>query len=228
VRWANGQPVGYRVLNNAWNGTDNVQCLQSIGNTFVVTSQGGVGPGNAPYSYPAVLFGYKDNYTSSFGSGLPKQISQITSVMTHWTHNAGTISGSYNAAYDIWFDTGPADTKATVGHDLPSAAYLMIWQYDPAGRQPIGSKLPNPAVIDGIQWNVWVGTGPVGVPCISYTYPEGQVLNGATLEIKDFINDAVARGSVPGNSYLAAVFAGFEIWSGGAGLATTDYWVALQ
>jgi hypothetical protein len=58
--------------------------------------------------------------------------------------------------------------------------------------------------------------------------PEGNLINSATLELKDFINDAVARGVVPANSYLAAIQAGFEIWSGGAGLATTDFWVDLK
>jgi hypothetical protein len=50
-----------------------------------------------------------------------------------------------------------------------------------------------------------------------------------SLEYKlgDFIRDAVTRGYVQNSWYLTNVYAGFEIWSGGVGLETTDFAVTV-
>ena len=59
--------------------------------------------------------------------------SSIGSVQTMWSNNAGSIGGSYNAAYDVWFST-----SATGDSGAPSGGYLMVWFYDPQAAQPIG------------------------------------------------------------------------------------------
>ena len=43
----------------------------------------------------------------------------------------------------------------------------------------------------------------------------------------DFINDAIGRGTVSSSMYLANIQIGFEIWDGGVGLQTHDFWVSL-
>ncbi len=45
----------------------------------------------------------------------------------------------------------------------------------------------------------------------------------AVLRSQPFIKDAVTRGYVQNSWSLTNVFSGFEIWSGGVGLQTTDF-----
>src|SRR5690606_4650383 len=53
-------------------------------------------------------------------------------------------------------------------------------------------------------------------PVVSYLI-QGTALNSLSFDLKDFIDHAVSQGYLNGNLYLTDVFAGFEIWSGGAG-----------
>ena len=35
--------------------------------------------------------------------------------MTGWSHNAGSVSGVYNAAYDVWFNNSASDVSGPTG-----------------------------------------------------------------------------------------------------------------
>jgi hypothetical protein len=50
-----------------------------------------------------------------------------------------------------------------------------------------------------------------------------------TFKLGDFIRDAVDNQKFLMNSwYLTNVFAGYEIWTGGAGLETTDFSATMK
>ncbi len=58
----------------------------------------------------------------------------------------------------------------------------------------------------------------------SITYVRLSATNSVTdLDLKAFIDDAVARGQASSSNYLKAIEAGFEIWDGGEGTQTTSY-----
>jgi hypothetical protein len=189
------------------------------GTSFQITAQtGSNSTSGGPVSYPSVFIG--SNYNrSTEGSNLPKLVSTIASVQTMWSNNAGSIGGSYNAAYDVWFSTSAAGDASA-----PSGGYLMVWFYDPPDAQPIGGVVSSGVTIPGASgsWDVWLGTNN-GKPCISYvrTQPTGSL----TFDLNNFIKDATAKYGQPIKStwYLTNVFAGFEIWSGGVGLKTLDF-----
>jgi hypothetical protein len=208
----------YVVQNNVW-GATTMQTLSVDGTSFEITQQtGSNSTSGAPVSYPSVFIG--SNYDrATTGSNLPKQVSALTKVQTTWSHNAGAQPGVYNAAYDVWFSTAAAgDTMA------PSGGFLMVWFYDPANAQPIGNVTAPNVTIPGVNgtWDVWVGPN-AGKPCISYVTK--QPIASMTFDLNLFIQDAVKNRSntIQAAWYLTNVFAGFEVWSGGVGLKTTDF-----
>jgi hypothetical protein len=217
----------YFVQNNVW-GDTTTQSLSYNGTTFEVKTQTGSnqpsGP-NAmgPVSYPSTFIG--SNYSrATTGSNLPKQVSALKSVKTGWSNNATSgISGTYNAAYDVWFSTNAGGDAMA-----PSGGYLMVWYGKPNGAQPIGSADPTPVTIPGVSgsWEVWLGQNG-GRPCISYV--RTQPTDSLEFDLNAFIQNAVTRGgSIQSSWYLSNVFAGFEIWSGGVGLKTTAFYAIVE
>jgi hypothetical protein len=208
----------YIVQNNVWGGTSD-QTVTYDGTTFTVTQQSGSNPTNgAPVSFPSVFIG-SNNGRSTADSNLPKLVSSLTTVPTTWTNNAGTPSGTYDAAYDVWFSTTAAGDPGS-----PSGGFLMVWYYKPQNAQPIGSVKFPAVTIAGVSgtWDVWIGDNG-SVPCISYV--RTQSIQSLSYDLNSFIKDAVASrpGTIQSGWYLTNVYAGFEIWSGGVGLKTTSF-----
>jgi hypothetical protein len=215
----NGQD--YIVQNNAYGSSAGQTLTYGPGTTFKVTTQNGTGnTSGAPASFPSIFIGSNSNHTTT-GNGLPKAVSALGTVQTSWTWADG-VSGTYNATYDVWFSQTAAGDPAIQGY--PGAAYLMVWLYKPTGAQPNGSSTASTTVA-GKDWNLWVGTSN-GKPC--YSYVALQKLNSFSFDLNLFIKDAVQRGYIQNTWGLTNVFAGFEIWSGGVGLQTTDFAVTVK
>jgi hypothetical protein len=209
----------YIVQNNAWGSAAGQTLTFGPGTKMKVTQQLGSGANGAPASYPSIFIGANAGHITA-DSGLPKAVSSIMKggSMTSWTWAANGATGSYNAAYDVWFSTGAAGEPQA---SAPSGGYLMVWYHDPPDAQPIGTAITT-ASIAGKNWSVWYGTNTdSGKPCVSYVAQ--QTLNSLTFSLGDFIQDAVTRGYVQNSWYMTNVFAGFEIWNGGTGLETTDF-----
>lgn len=237
----------YIVQNNAWNAgaVEGAQQLELSGNSFTVTQQNNPSFGNIPISFPSIFIG-KNGFQGVNGSlntdsddDLPLAINNIASIASTLRHNGGSVAGEYNVTYDIWF----ANTAPVGEYDDASAAFLMVWLYKPAGKNPIGL---NPFVrnitIPGAPgtWDIWVGRrGENGAednlndnaPVISYV-PTATIPNFQA-DLASFINDAVARSSAGGlngftfgaNLVLTDIFGGMEIWSGGQGLSVQEFTV---
>src|ERR1022692_4134850 len=214
----------YMVQNNDWGVSAASQTITyGTGTKFKVATQNGTGAGNNPASFPSIFTGANSNNTTA-GSGLPRAVSSIAkgSLSTSWTWAANGATGSYNAAYDVWFSTGSGGDPSA---SSPSGGFLMVWYEKPTANQPIGASVAS-TTIDGKNWNVWYGTNSGnGKPCVSYVAQ--QTINSLTYSLGDFIQDAVTRGYVQNSWYLTNVFAGYEIWSGGVGLETTDFSVTV-
>jgi len=139
-------------------------------------------------------------------------------VTTSWstTQPAGS---AYDVAYDIWFNQAPAT------NDQPNGAELMIWLNHHGPVQPFGSRVGT-ATIRGVRYQVWEGQQSWG-NVISYTMarPTTSVSN---LDVGAVAAYAVRRGAIQKSWYLIDVEAGFEIWRGGAGLATNSFSVNVK
>lgn len=217
--------MDYIVQNNVW-GSGASQKVKYEGTSFEIIEQTGNNSGQpAPVSYPSAFIGANNN-RETVGSGLPKQVSALD-VDTYWkVSGPGTVSGDYNAAYDVWFSS----SAATASENSPSGGFLMVWFHRPTNSRPIGTGGVN-VTIEGKSFEVWRGKNGA-VPCISYVSTTG--IAEWEFNLKPFVQDALTRNDCAGSPcmsnswYLTNVFAGFEIWSGGVGLKTEDFWVKVN
>jgi len=130
-----------------------------------------------------------------------------------------TQPSGYNndAAYDIWFN----QTSTTSGQ--PNGTEIMIWLNHQGSIEPFGSQVAT-ATIDGASYAVWTGNQS-SWKIVSYvaTSPVTSVSN---LNLLPFFSDAVSRGSLESSWWLIDVEYGFEIWTGGQGLAMSGFSVS--
>ncbi|WP_018332474.1 GH12 family glycosyl hydrolase domain-containing protein [Actinomycetospora chiangmaiensis] len=200
----------FLVQNNEWGAADG-QCITATTRGFTVDS--GVHDKNdAPASYPSIMSGCWMG-TCTEGTTLPRRISDLGPISSSIAGEipAGTTS---NLAYDIWADHTPRRN----GHN--DAVELMIWLKETGGIKPIGQQ-SGTATLGGATWDVWTGQNG-GVNVISYVR-QGYVDSADDLPLTDFVQDAVARGSVEATDFLTNIQAGFEPWTGGPGLALTRF-----
>jgi hypothetical protein len=122
-----------------------------------------------------------------------------------------------DAAYDIWFN------RTAKASGQPNGTEVMIWLNHQGKIQPFGSRV-GAATMDGSQFDVWTGNQK-SWRIVSYV--ASTPVNAATnLNLLPFFQDAVLRGSLDPSSWLIDVEFGFEIWTGGQGLAISDFSVS--
>ena len=203
----------YTLQANEWNSSLQ-QCLTSSGGTAwsVSTANFNLGTGGAPATYPSLYKGCHWGACTT-GSNLPIQVSSLGSATSSWS-TVQPASGAYDVAYDLWVNSTPTTTGQ------PDGTEIMIWLNSRGGVQPFGSQTGT-STAAGHSWNVWTGQ-QTSWKIISYVL-QGGGTSFSNLDVKALINDAVSRGSVNPAQYLIDAEAGFEIWQGGQGLATSSF-----
>jgi hypothetical protein len=213
----------YTVQNNEW-GSGAPQSITTNGNAgFAVTNSSLDNATNgAPGSYPSIYAGCHWGNCTHGGLGAhPVQVTRLTSpqtVTTSWKTRQPGGSAAYDVAYDLWFNRTPAATGQ------PDGAELMIWLNHHGPVQPFGSQVGT-ATIGGVLYQVWEGAQPWG-DTISYVMAD-PTTSVKDLDVGALAADAVRRGYIRTSWYLIDVEAGFELWQGGAGLATDSFSVNL-
>ena len=146
----------------------------------------------------------------------PIQETNIASATTtvHFTQPRGYNN---NAAYDIWFNQTSEATSQ------PNGTELMIWLNHQGVIQPFGSRVAS-AAINGVQYEVWTGN-QTSWRIISYV-AASPVTSASALNLIPFFQDAVSRRSLDPSWWVIDVEFGFEIWTGGQGLAISDFSVS--
>jgi Glycosyl hydrolase family 12/Cellulose binding domain/Fibronectin type III domain len=205
----------YTFQNNEWNSSAE-QCATVSGTGFKLTTADFNLPTNgAPATYPSIFRGcHWGNCTSS--NPFPIEENNIASASTSVSI---TQPSGYNndAAYDIWFN----QTSTTSGQ--PNGTEIMIWINHQGSIQPFGSQTAM-ETIDGATWEVWTGRQS-SWNIVSYVR-ETPVTSVSNLNLLPFFSDAVSRGSLEPSWWLIDVEYGFEIWTGGQGLAMSGYSVS--
>jgi Glycosyl hydrolase family 12/Cellulose binding domain len=205
----------YMVQNNEW-GSGAPECVAvASGGGFAVSRSAIANSLNgSPGGYPSIYRGCHWG-TCTPRSGLPVPVSRLLSpgtVTTSWATTQPS-TGSYDVAYDIWFNKAPTTTGQ------PDGAELMIWLNHQGAIEPYGSQVGT-ATISGRPYQVWFGQQ--GWNTISYSMVTGTT-SVQDLDIGKFVADAMSRGWIQKSWYLIDVEAGFELWQGGAGLATNSF-----
>jgi hypothetical protein len=215
----------YQFQSNGWNlmgGGHSISLLPGAG--FKMDQQSCNTSTDAPCSFPSIYIGTDADGERTSGNGLPKQVSQITSIPTclGWSSGGSPASDEYNVAYDVWFNSDPNATYAS--------QFLMVWYRDPPSFQP-GGMFPaqNGVVIGDHTWSVWRGPNHAQQDVVSYVSPsplaDGQAY---AYDLKDFIDDAVERGYLSPSLHLISVMGGFEIWGGAQGASVTGFRAEVQ
>jgi len=201
----------YDVQTNEWNSTA-TQCVSTDGGPdFAVTDSSIQTSGSAPGSYPSIYQGCNWGRCTA-DSALPVQVAQFGDAHLSWSINEPG-SGVYDAALDIWFNDGP--TAASTPHGTE----MMVW-LSSRGAGPAGHEV-GVARLDGYQLHVWYDGHP-GATYVAYVI-KGGTSSVSNLDLGNLVLDAESRGYLDPSYYLIAVEAGFELWRGGAGLATKSF-----
>ena len=201
----------YIVQNNRW-GSTTEQCITITNGGFQVTRSAANVPTNgAPAGYPSIYWGcHYGNCTPGFS---PVQLSSSAyggiSTSVSMTYPS---AGQWNAAYDIWLDPTPRTTGQNTG------AEIMVWLNRQGLPQPVGSRVATVSLAGGT-WDVWFGN--IGWNVVSYV--RTSATGSISFPVSTFTNDAISRGYASRSWYLTSIQAGFEPWTGGAGLAVTSF-----
>ncbi|GGU38240.1 GH12 family glycosyl hydrolase domain-containing protein [Lentzea flava] len=207
----------YLGQNNVW-GADTAQCV-AVGDQSlrVETAAHDRPPDGAPAASPSLIRGCHWQDCTDVGD-LPVRVSEMPEITSDWvTRQVDT--GIFNAAYVVWFHSGP------VASGTPDGAEMVIWMRSRGGVRPGGSVVAENVLISGARWNVWLARdgGRVRI-----TYERlGEVVSVRGLDIRAFTMDSVARGHVLPGWYLVAVEAGFNLWRGGAGNVIESFSVSI-
>ena len=189
------------------------ECANVSGAGFTITTANfNLKTNGAPGAYTSVYRGcHWGNCTRS--NPFPIQESNIAAATTgvSVTQPSGHTD---DAAYDIWFNK----TSTTSGQ--PNGTEVMIWLNHQGPIQPFGARTAT-ATINGASYDVWTGSQS-SWKIISYI--ASTPVNGPTsVNLLPFFSDAVSRGSLDPSWWLIDVEFGFEIWTGGQGLAASNF-----
>ena len=209
----------YTVQNNEF-GSGASECISTDGNAEFTVADSSIdnatdGP---PGAYTSIYQGCHWGNCSTGGlTSAPIQVADLTAgrVTTSWSTTQPGGGSAYDVAYDIWFN----QTPTTSGQ--PNCAELMVWLNHNGSVQPFGSQVASDVSLGGNSYNVWEGSQSFGD---TVTYDMTTAATSVSgLDVGMLAQDAASRGYLSSSCYLIDVEAGFELWRGGAGLATGSF-----
>jgi hypothetical protein len=214
----------YTVQNNEFDSSSS-ECAVTDGNADFTVANSAISNATdgSPGAYPSIYQGCHWGNCSSGGlTSAPIEVSDLTpgKVTTSWSTTQPGGSNAYDVAYDIWFNRTPT----TSGQ--PDCTELMVWLNHDGSVQPFGSTIASDVTVGGHTYNVWEGAQSTW-NTITYDMTSGTT-SVSNLDIGSLAQDAVSRGYLSSSCYLIDVEAGFELWQGGAGLATNSFSVSIS
>lgn len=209
VTGSNGQP--YVVRNKpSVNHNDDGMCVAVTGSAgFTVTRSPGIATSPKVRAYPYIGTGCFAGVCAGRAKAVSPHADSLGNYTIQWATRTPKHSGIWNSSLDLWI--GP--------HSGVGTTEMMIWlQYS---KQPWWAKLYPAVKLDGARWYVVPHATLPGRFYISFR--RATVAHQAKLRLAPFMAIAKRLGLVDSSALLWSVQAGFEIWSGGRGLAITHF-----
>jgi len=204
----------YIVRNDNFGGQ--TECISNDGQrpNFSVTSSAARSHGPDPAAYPYVFYGCSWGLCTG-QSVLPAPVARVRAASASWSI-ATKAPGRWNAAFDIWFGR-----HRSAYRDQATGAELMIWlnaHNDPATRAKTFRA-------DHRRWYVYHWVARLGSKHWNYVqvravHPTTRVTGLNLLPIMGHVED---MGLIRRDWWMLNVESGFEIWTGGTGLATKSF-----
>jgi hypothetical protein len=212
---------------DSWGGGN--ACLLMPGSTsasagaFVVQSQTAAMTGGV-LSYPNTGIGCSSGYCTTH-SGLPFAVSASPDPDLNWDYD--TTAAMWGSKYDALIDS--EFSASCSGAAPPMNAAVAIYTDGFPSYKSIGVPSSGPTVsIDGYDW--YTGHFLDGRKYVSqFALAEPSDSGVSDLTLGDFYQwaaDNLDPAYMPSGDCLQTVNAGFEIWSGGAGLANNGTWIS--
>lgn len=210
--WAKVMGGEYHVSNNVWGSGAGDQCLDidTTSTYFKVTLS--THNSSSVAAYPFIRKGnHWGNRTDDPWNPFPINVGELDTAPFTWSVDTAGVGGVWNAAFEAWF--------SLEGTDNPDGgAELMIWINYGGGAGPGGSKIDT-VQIGGLTWEVYFALWGWNYIAYKLTPPANEV----SLDLKDFVHDALTRGYLLTTWDLDNMEAGFEIWRDGEGLTTNSF-----
>lgn len=211
----------YVVRNDNFGGMH--ECLSTGGKTGFDIAASSSPRVSKVIAFPSIFRGCTYGVCSP-DSGFPVLASHVRRQVTSWRIRTRGLRGTWNAAYDLWFFRHRNISGQATG------AELMIWlAHQGVSRVLRGSPILR---IDGASWYLmhWRTGKVINGRSLTWNYVQFrrviQTNHVTHLRLDPFIRAAEARGLVLPSWWLSAVMAGYEVWSGGKGLATDSFQVS--
>ncbi len=211
---------------DSWGGANT--CLYVPGLTsdflgaFAVQNQT-ANPTGGVLGYPSTEIGCSSGYCTT-GSGLPAPVSASPDPAITWGYDTvDPVAGSkYDALIDNEFSAACSGTAPAMN------AAVAVYTYGSPSYPSIGVPNSGPTVsIDGYDW--YTGHFLDGSKYVSqFVLAEPSSVGVTDLTMGDFYQWVQANlnpNYMPSGDCLQTVSLGFELWSGGQGLATYDAFI---
>jgi Glycosyl hydrolase family 12 len=205
-----GQPLVVRNKPSI-NNNDDGMCLSVQGSdgAFTVTRSPGTATSPTVRAYPYIGTGCFEGACSSAEQGVLPRAAALGNYTVRWATSTPPNSGKWDSSLDIW--CGPRSGVGTYE--------IMIWLHY-SGPQWWVHEYPK-VWVDGAQWYEVPHTTAPGRHYISFR--RASPVTSASLRLAPFMARAKQLGDIDSSALMWAVQAGFEIWSGGQGLAVTRF-----
>lgn len=213
---ATAQGTHFLVKNDNYGGQQECLAVRGTSPNFTVTRSQLPTWHAKPQAYPFIMRGCSWGTCSTPDSNLPKQVSALHRPVATW-YTTQVASGEWDAAFDTWFGTQPMTTGQADG------AEMMIWLGARDIPVPPHTKIVH---VRHVRWYLLHWRPCNAGTCWNYiqfrrVWP---VLRARKLHLLPFIHRAEKRGWIQPSWWLENIEAGFELWRGGAGLATNWFW----
>jgi cellulose 1,4-beta-cellobiosidase len=214
----------YVVRNPYWRGTGKtcIETTRGAGFRVLRTPR----PSYNVTAFPDIFSGCIWNFCSAQRT-FPVRVKHIRHIYGTW-HTRELAPGTWNAAFELWL----GKKRMIMGH--ADGAELMIW-INHHGQCCALAHDYKRVHIDGRTWlfSHWRARDrSVGLPYsgMKWNYIQFRLLHPRWkvnhLDLRKFVGASVRRGLIKPQWWIENVEAGFEIWKGGVGLATTKFRVS--
>jgi hypothetical protein len=205
----------YEINNNNFGRTR--ECLTGNRGTpaFRVSASGAKSNSPGSDAYPDILDGCSWDICSPH-SRLPAKVRDVRNLRTTFDSD-DKAGGTWGAGYDMFFDPRPL-------HTGQARVESMIWLNARNAYNPAGKGWPEVRLDDALYWVLsWETTNGHQ----HWRYIQFRKVNPVSREnnmpLGPFFNYLQRKHWITPSWYLLNIEAGFEIWSGGKGLAVNHF-----